>query len=584
MRALPDDFKRWNVSNWSAEEMMPYFDRLETYVSNLTSEELSFWADMGETSSASSVNRGMSGPLSTSPANNDILSPIANPFIASSLAAGLPLASLGFNDPDVAKRVGVGFYEFNVHNGIRDSVAKAFLTSRTSSRTRARDKHDGDLNKMDTSIPPNLVLQRDATVQNIDFITDSKSSLPRAVGVTYYSSSNGQTQQVRLRHSSNSWWQAGEKLRSNHVNQRRSPEVILSAGAIFSPQILANSGINEGGWLVDSHGVGKNLQDHPVVAMAFEVNEGLGNDISSYFSGSDLMGDPNSGFLTYLDAMNVDGLFEAADENAGKSSLSSSHSYKQTISERSRVYGTSGFSTGAFLVSPWSLEDGIPDIQLTVFPTIKEPHFTMMNKDELGFDVDSDKMIMITVALLRPEARSELKFASPYHLKKEADGDSLEYDPRSSFEEYYQFGTPDIVDQSPDDSSDGCSYLTNHDVARLSWGIGEVRRIMSTEPISLNITAEAFPGAHVQDLELKTFVNKNVMRNSHWCGSSRMGDDEGEESRYKESVVDERLRVRGVQHTRVIDAGVMPFVPNGNTHATTCVVAMRGVDLIFDDN
>ena len=89
-----------------------------------TADSLSFWEKTGEVSSLSHTNRGLSGPLSTSPANNDIISPVAMPFIASSLAAGLPLASLGFNDPDVAKRVGVGFYEFNVRNGIRDSAAK----------------------------------------------------------------------------------------------------------------------------------------------------------------------------------------------------------------------------------------------------------------------------------------------------------------------------------------------------------------------------------------------------------------------------------------------------------------------------
>jgi choline dehydrogenase len=53
-----------------------------------------------------------------------------------------------------------------------------------------------------------------------------------------------------------------------------------------------------------------------------------------------------------------------------------------------------------------------------------------------------------------------------------------------------------------------------------------------------------------------------------------MGDD-------KEAVVDPELRVNGVDNLRVVDAGIMPFIPNGNTHGTTCVIALRAVDLIF---
>ena len=66
------------------------------------------------------------------------------------------------------------------------------------------------------------------------------------------------------------------------------------------------------------------------------------------------------------------------------------------------------------------------------------------------------------------------------------------------------------------------------------------------------------------------------MRNSHWSGSTRMGDDQ-------ESVVDSKLRVNGVENLRVIDAGIMPYIPNGNTHSTTCVIALRAVDLILNE-
>ena len=63
-------------------------------------------------------------------------------------------------------------------------------------------------------------------------------------------------------------------------------------------------------------------------------------------------------------------------------------------------------------------------------------------------------------------------------------------------------------------------------------------------------------------------------------------DNEGETPDNDEKaheVVNEKLRVRGTSSLRVIDAGIMPVIPNGNTYSTTCVVAMRGVDLICED-
>ena len=47
------------------------------------------------------------------------------------------------------------------------------------------------------------------------------------------------------------------------------------------------------------------------------------------------------------------------------------------------------------------------------------------------------------------------------------------------------------------------------------------------------------------------------------------------------SVVNEELKVKGVDALRIVDAGVIPLVPNGNTHSTVCVIAMRAVQLIL---
>ena len=62
----------------------------------------------------------------------------------------------------------------------------------------------------------------------------------------------------------------------------------------------------------------------------------------------------------------------------------------------------------------------------------------------------------------------------------------------------------------------------------------------------------------------------------HASGSCRMGTDD-------DSVVDQRLRVRGLEGVRVIDTSIMPFLVAGNTAGPAMAMAWRAADLVLAD-
>ena len=106
-------------------------------------------------------------------------------------------------------------------------------------------------------------------------------------------------------------------------------------------------------------------------------------------------------------------------------------------------------------------------------------------------------------------------------------------------------------------------------------GLKMVREIFAQPAMDPHRGEEVAPGPDVRsDTELDAFIATNGSTIFHPVGTCRMGVDPG-------SVVDEELRVRGVEGLRVVDASVMPKLVSSNTHAPTVMIAEKASDLIL---
>lgn len=120
-------------------------------------------------------------------------------------------------------------------------------------------------------------------------------------------------------------------------------------------------------------------------------------------------------------------------------------------------------------------------------------------------------------------------------------------------------------------------YLAEPEDLRLEIaGLRLAREILKSEPLSSQIGTELLPGSDVDDdATLAEHCRRTVKTNWHPVGTCRMGPKSD-----SMAVLDDRLRVRGIEALRVIDASAMPFVPSGNTNAPTMALADRAVTLM----
>ncbi|WP_176085545.1 GMC family oxidoreductase N-terminal domain-containing protein [Martelella sp. HB161492] len=175
-----------------------------------------------------------------------------------------------------------------------------------------------------------------------------------------------------------------------------------------------------------------------------------------------------------------------------------------------------------------------PDLQFHVQPiSMSDGHGTM----------DRFPALSASVCNLRPQARGSV------HLK--ADG-----------------GVPEIRP----------NYLScEADLSVATRGIRLARTIAAQPAFSRYVECETLPGAGIRDeAGLRDAGARMATTIFHPVGTCRMGGDDA-------SVVDPRLRMRGIGGLRIADASIMPQIVSGNTNAAAIMIGAKGASLVLED-
>jgi choline dehydrogenase-like flavoprotein len=392
---------------------------------------------------------GAGGPLNVS--DLTFSHPVSNAFVDAFMEAGYP-ATRDFNN-DVQE--GVGLYQVTQIGGERSNVARGYLTP-------VVDR-------------PNLTVLTDSLATRI--LMDGK----RAIGVEY--------------------------IAARHKHTVKAGTVILSGGAINSPQLLLLSGIGAKDQLEphgiqqihDLPGVGHNLQDHPD---ALIVQRSKLHDTLSLGPG-------------YLFTGGLKGIYEYFAKRQGP--------LTSNVAE-----------AGGFIKS--RVEEAIPDLQLHLSACLLDNHGLNLWM-AMGWGYSAH------VCVLRPKSRGSvtLKDANPE--------------------------TPALIDPN--------LLADPDDMERLLRGVKIVRDVMKKEALAPWRGDEVFPGKDAQtDNQLRGFLREKVETIYHPVGTCKMGSDDM-------AVVDNRLKVHGLEGLYVVDASIMPTLIGGNTNAPVVMIAEKAADGIL---
>ena len=208
-----------------------------------------------------------------------------------------------------------------------------------------------------------------------------------------------------------------------------------------------------------------------------------------------------------------------------------------------------GARYAAFRKGPLTIAAGTSGAFFKTNPRLATPdiqiHFLPFSTDRMGEKLHSFSAFSASVCQLRPESRGSLRIKSA--------------DPAVP---------PEIR----------INYLaTETDRTAFIEGFKILRKILAAPALKPYAVDEILPGPGVtSDEDILAFCRQTGSTVYHPTSTCRMGND-------PLAVVDQRLRVRGIEGLRVVDASVMPDLMSGNTNAPTIMIAEKASDMILED-
>ncbi len=208
-----------------------------------------------------------------------------------------------------------------------------------------------------------------------------------------------------------------------------------------------------------------------------------------------------------------------------------------------------GLRYAAFRTGPLTIAAGTSGAFFKTNPRLATPdiqiHFLPFSTDKMGEKLHPFSGFTASVCQLRPESRGSLRIRSA--------------DPAAP---------PEIR----------INYLASEvDRTTNIEGLKMLRKILAAPALSPYVVEEVDPGSKVtSDEALLAYCRVRGSTIYHPTSTCRMGND-------PLAVVDQRLRVRGIEGLRVVDASVMPDLVSGNTNAPVIMIAEKASDMILQD-
>jgi choline dehydrogenase len=208
-----------------------------------------------------------------------------------------------------------------------------------------------------------------------------------------------------------------------------------------------------------------------------------------------------------------------------------------------------GARYAAFRKGPLTIAAGTSGAFFKTNPRLATPdiqiHFLPFSTDKMGEKLHAFSGFTASVCQLRPESRGSLRIKSA--------------DPSVP---------PEIR----------INYLaTETDRTANVEGLKILRKILHAPALKPFVVEEYDPGAKVvSDEELLAHCRRRGSTIYHPTSTCRMGND-------PLAVVDQRLKVRGIEGLRVVDGSVMPDLVSGNTNAPIVMIAEKASDMILQD-